>query len=473
MAGLKHTVATVMRSTATLAYQCRNLVTGTKPVHVVVCGPDDSTAKAVMEQLPGLFNPTDVAVVWGRAQWAESVRSRLIVSWDPDDASRVDEIEKALSPTRRIVYLLVVADPMELVSERSPELPHHFSQGADYRLHVDEATRSLTEPGVIPRSRDALAVRKKCGPRALVIKREDLNLNPPESLRTITDLIGQHGGPKPLTTGAPHPFAETSTPPPYSDTPDRVTRVESQRRRFPELDEVAEALGYQTPPVPLAPARVSAKGLIVAFHTPDAIYEAEAERLRKSLDGLGLDYEISVVEPESNWVRTTLLKPTWIAPARKRHRGPLLYIDVDAYVHENPWPSLDDVSADMGAVVYPSGELNSATLWINDTPEAQTLLSLWSQGSGNRRDSDNGNLRQVGDDSDQGVLRLIVEEEEERDNPRFRFARLQPNLATIFDRLDAYRYGPITIEQLQVSREITLREKRLARRRQRLAELGD
>jgi hypothetical protein len=79
----------------------------------------------------------------------------------------------------------------------------------------------------------------------------------------------------------------------------------------------------------------------------------------------------------------------------------------------------------------------------------------------------------VGDDSDQGVLRLIVEEEEERDNPRFRFARLQPNLATIFDRLDAYRYGPITIEQLQVSREITLREKRLARRRQRLAELGD
>jgi len=172
-------------------------------------------------------------------------------------------------------------------------------------------------------------------------------------------------------------------------------------------------------------------------------------------------------------VRTTLLKPTWIAPARKKHRGPLLYIDVDAYVHDNPWPCLEGLVSDMGAVVYPSGELNSATLWINDTPGAQTLLSVWAQGSGNRRELDNGTLRQVGDDSDQGVLRLIVEEEEKSDTPRFRFARLQPNLATIFDRLDAYRFGPITIEQLQVSREITRRDKRLARRRQRLAELGD
>lgn len=473
MAGLKCTARTAMSAVLTLMYQLRNLVSGKKPVHVVVCGPDDDTARVLIDQIPSLFSAKNVAVVWGQALWAERVRARVIVSWDPDDASRFDQIEKRLSPTRRIVYVLAVSHPLDLVSEPSPHLTHHFTQGADYRLHVDGRTRSFTEPGVIARSRDVLSVMNRAGSRAVVAKREDLNADTSQVLHTIADLIVQAGGPKPTTGAKKADPVSLSPASPYSDDLSRVARVDSQRRRFPELDDVTAGLGYAVPPSPSPTGKVSTKGLIVAFHTPDEIYQAEADRLRKCLDGLGLDYEISVVEPESNWVRTTLLKPTWIAPARKKHRGPLLYVDVDAYVHDNPWPSLEGLDADMGAVVYPSGELNSATLWINDTAEAQTLLSLWSQGSGSRRGSDNGTLRQVGDDSDQGVLRLIVEEEEANDSPRFRFARLQPNLATIFDRLDAYRYGPLVIEQLQVSREITLREKRLARRRQRLAELGD
>lgn len=473
MAGLKHTAQTVISAVMTLTYQLRNLVSGKKPVHVVVCGPDDEAARILMDHIPALFSAKNVAVVWGQALWAERVRSRVIVSWDPDDASRVDQIEKKLSATRRIVYVFAVANPLELVSEPSPHLAHHFTQGADYRLHVDGKTRSFTEPGVISRSQDVLTVMNRVSARAVKVKRDNLVANPSHVLHTVTDLVVGAGGPKPTIgrKAVVHDVPLSAST--YSGDPMRVARVDSQRRRFPELDDVTADLGYAVPPSPAPPGTVAGRGLIIAFHTPDEIYQAEADRLRKCLDGLGLDYDISVVEPESNWVRTTLLKPTWIAPARKKHRGPLLYVDVDAYVHDNPWPSLEGIDADMGAVVYPSGELNSATLWINDTPEAHTLLSLWSQGSGSRRESDNGTLRQVGDDSDQGVLRLIVEEEEASDHPRFRFARLHPNLATIFDRLDAYRYGPIVIEQLQVSRELTLREKRLARRRQRLAELGE
>jgi hypothetical protein len=216
---------------------------------------------------------------------------------------------------------------------------------------------------------------------------------------------------------------------------------------------------------------VTARGLIIGFHTPDEVYRTEAERLKKSLDRLGLDYQISVVEPESNWVRTTLLKPSWIYPARRAHRGPLLYVDVDAFVHEDPWPHVADLEADMAAVVYPHGELNSATLWINDTDGAVALLNTWATWSSDRRSTDSGDLRQVGDDSDQGVLRLIVEAEEAKSSPAFRFGRLTPNMATIFDRTTEYRYGPIAIEQLQVSREATRNEKRLARRRARTAEL--
>jgi hypothetical protein len=473
MAGLKHTATTVMSVLATLTYQLKNLVTGSKPVHVVVCGPDDQAAKALLELVPGLFSAKDVSVVWGQALWAESVRSRVIVSWDPDDAARWNVIEKTLSPTRHIVYLLAVADPQELVSERSPDLPHHYTQGADYRLHVDERTLSFTQPGVMPRCQDVREVMTLGASRVAVIRREDFHEHPEKNYGAILNLVGQHGGPTPRSTEKPGPLPGLAQRSPYSEDPARVARVVSQRQRFPELDEVAKDLGYELFPLPAPPATVSPRGLIVAFHTPDKVYQAEAERLRKSLDALGLDYEISEVEPESNWVRTTLLKPTWIAPARKKHRGPLLYVDVDAYVHNDPWPYVADMEADMAAVVYKNGQLNSATLWLNDTPGAKLILSQWAAGAGDRRGADQGDLEDTGDNGDQGVLKLVVEAEERKTNPEFRFGRLPPNLATIFDRTDEYRYGPVVIEQLQVSREVTKRSKRLSRRHDRLKELSN
>ena len=126
----------------------------------------------------------------------------------------------------------------------------------------------------------------------------------------------------------------------------------------------------------------------------------------------------------------------------------------------------------MGAVVYENGQLNSATLWINDTPGARTILERWAEAAHERRRHDVGDLLPTGENGDQGVLRFVVEAEEELQQPAFRFARLCPNLATIFDRTDEFRVGPIAIEQLQVSRESTQNLKRLARRRERLAQLG-
>lgn len=472
MVGLKNTAVTVMSAPSQLSYQLHNLLSGKKPVHVVVCGPDDDTAAAVMNQLPGLFSPHDVSVVWGKALWARNVRSRVIVSWDKDDAARADEIAAVLSPTRHVVFVLAVANPVTLVSERSPDSPHHFRQGADYRLHVDGKTRSMTQPGVISRTQDALGVARRYASRAIFLKREDLQDNPHDAYQKVLDAVGALGGPSAL---AHHHDAATLPEPPATsvDSGEAEGRVTSQRVRFPELDEVTAALGYPTPPAPLPGGTVSGRGLIVAFHTPDEVYQAEAERLRRSLDALGLDYEITVVEPESNWVRTTLLKPTWIAPARDRLSGPLLYVDVDAYVHTDPWPYVADMEADMAAVVYENGQLNSATLWINDTPGARLILSEWASGAGNRRGLDRGDLEHTGDNGDQGVLKLVVEAEEEKENPAFSFGRLPPNLATIFDRTHEYRFGPLVIEQLQVSREVTQRSKRLSRRHDRLRELSD
>ena len=474
MAGLKSTAASVVGSVSALSYRLRNVVTGKKPVHIVVCGPDDAAAKLLIEKLPRLFDPSDVSVVWGQALWAKHVRSRVIISWDADDASRADDIERTLSATRKIVWVLAVGDPSELVSEGSHALPHHFSQGADYRLYVDGPTRSLTQPGVISRSRDVRNIMNHHSGRTVVVKREDFRRHPDMVLSGISDAVKGLGGPSLASENAPASIVNSEFLPAAETAPDLTARIASQWAKFPELNDIAEELGYSPPPPAHTPAaEVSARGLIVAFHTPDEIYQAEADRLRRSLDALGLEYVISVMEPETNWVRTTLLKPTWMAPARKKLRGPLLYVDVDAFVHRDPWPCVADMSADMAAVIYKDGQLNSATIWINDTPEAKFLLDLWAEGSSRRREHDQGTLRHTGDDSDQGVLQMIVEAEEQEARQRFRFGRLTPNLATIFDRTDEYRYGDVVIEQLQVSREVTGRAKRLSRRQDRLKELSD
>lgn len=473
MAGLKHKVATLQSALSNLSYRLRNIVSGSKPVHVVVCGPDDRSAQAVMGRLPQLFSARDITVVWGQALWAKNIRSRVIVSWDPDDASRAEAISSELSLTRRVVFVLTVADPRELVCERSPHLPHHFHQGADYRLHVDGRTRSMTEPGALSRSRDVLGIIAQENLTSILVRREDLHTAPDRVDREVARVVRELGGPA-VTSQQSDVATETGEPPAdLHCMAAETSRLDGQRARFPDLDEVAVSLQYEPLPEVKPGALVTPRGLIIAFHTPDEVYQAEADRLRKSLDALGLDYQISVVEPESNWVRTTLLKPTWIAPARKKLRGPLLYVDVDAYVHSDPWPYVADLDADMAAVVYKDGQLNSATLWVNDTQEANSLLELWAEGSGSRRESDQGTLRQTGDDGDQGVLQMIVEAEEARAVRRFRFGRLTPNLAAIFDRTEHYRFGPLVIEQLQVSREVTRRSKRLSRRHDRLKELSD
>jgi hypothetical protein len=473
MAGLKDTAATAVATVSDLSYRLRNAIVGKKPVHLVVCGPDDALATALMQQLPRMFSPTDVSVVWGQALWARNVRSRIIISWDPDDASRASDIDELLSPTRHLVWVPAIGDPRDLITERSEVLPHLFKQGADYRLHVDGQTRSFTQPGVIPRCRDVLRVVSQYGSQAVVVKRDSFRESPKQVFADIVDAVGRHGGPATTLPSADFDGAGNTVLATVEDTPENLARVVSQRARFPELDEVATQLGFPVPEEKTPPALVSARGLIVAFHTPDEVYRAEAERLQGSLDALGLEYVISVVEPESNWVRTTLLKPTWIAPVRKKLRGPLLYVDVDAFVHSDPWPYVADMDADMAAVVYKNGQLNSATLWINDTPGAERILSEWAAGAGDRRGADRGDLEHTGDNGDQGVLKLVVQAEEQKSDPAFHFGRLPPNLATIFDRTDEYRFGPVVIEQLQVSREVTGRTKRLSRRHERLRELSD
>ncbi len=401
----------------------------------------------------------------------------LLWSWHPDDSIHHDDIINGIGRYRDIIVVAATADPRESVCTRDPRIPQQFVDASDYRIRFGPSgKRSFTGPGVLPRLDGLHSWAADSRVSVLTIAREQLHTAPGEIFRQLHDVLGKRAGSSSevLDRLAENAIAMPS-PTGWAGTTDTRHRVAQQIELAPELERHAIDMGYPAADDLLGPTHSNAptpRGTVIAFHTPDEVYRAEAARLKASLDALGLEHHFFEVQPEGNWVRTTLLKPSWIIRAREELSGPLLYIDVDAVVHADPWPYLQQYDGDMAAVVYDNGQLNSATLWINDTPGAREVLSAWKAAADARRADDHGELEATGDNGDQGVLKIAVVNEEASNQPRFYFQRLPVNLASIFDRTDAtYIVGDVFIEQLQVSRESQGHEKRLARRRQRLREL--
>jgi hypothetical protein len=248
----------------------------------------------------------------------------------------------------------------------------------------------------------------------------------------------------------------------------RLERAARQVALFPELEAKAEEWGYIAFGTMLErfgmkwPQLEWPRGTIIAFHTPDALYTAEARRFQASVDRLGLRLDLKVVPSRGEWTANCALKPSIIADARRRLRGPLLYVDVDAVIHHDPWPYLAQYDGDAACHVTRDGEFLSGTLWVNDTEGARELLRRW-------RDR----CETFPEVWDQKSLEAVVLEDERKSNSSIMFQRLPPNFSHIFDRKYGYFYGDVVIEHLQASRENRAgngTNPSIERRRQYLAE---
>ena len=438
-------------------------------IHILITGPDAAGMQAITAGIAQ--SPSSLKVYSGRAAETANCFRRVVISTSLDDLTDSAGVMASVGRFRRIVVVAATADPRDMVCAKDSRLPHQWPDGFDYRfLFGPQGTKSFTEPGVLPRYAGLDEWRAVASANIVTISREELSSDAPTALSRVAQLLpaGLAGLAKTMgSIGASLPKL-----PSWSDSSETTRHVVEQVSLAPGLETRAGELGYPAlRTITKTRAPKVERGTIVAFHTPDEVYRAEAARLKKTLDALGLDYHFFEVTPEKNWVRTTLLKPSWILKARKELKGPLLYIDVDAYVHHDPWPLLSQCEGDLAAVVYRNGQLNSATIWINDTAGARELIAEWNDRAANRRESDQGELEATGDNGDQGVLKLAVLDDEASAQPQFRFQRLPVNLAYIFDRTETYCVGPVVIEQLQVSRESAHHDKRLARRRERLKEL--
>lgn len=202
-------------------------------------------------------------------------------------------------------------------------------------------------------------------------------------------------------------------------------------------------------------------GIVVGFHTPDPVYSAEAKRLARSLELLGVPMDIATVNSAGEWVRNAGQKPQILRTMRARHRGPLLYVDVDAVFHRDPWPPLMHSHADCDLAFYrtPQGELLSGTLLIADTPAAATLLDDWAAACAADPQA-----------WDQRVLDQLLK------NRPIRTGELPAAYCWIFDMDDAMPED-VVIEHLQASREHAgkrwglITPNRLNRRRRRVQQI--
>lgn len=114
--------------------------------------------------------------------------------------------------------------------------------------------------------------------------------------------------------------------------------------------------------------------IYTAFYTRGTLYEAEAKRLAKSLDRLGLEHDIQPVDSLGDWVANTKQTAAHICRMLTKYPDrPVVQLDADAVV----WrlPSLFDELPSRGvdvAVHYRQGrELLNGTVWFNATPEAK------------------------------------------------------------------------------------------------------
>jgi len=133
---------------------------------------------------------------------------------------------------------------------------------------------------------------------------------------------------------------------------------------------------------------------VIAFYTRGTGYEQEASLLAASLDRVGMSYTITDVEDLGGWYAATRYKAFFVRDQRESLRGPLLYLDVDAFVHGNCeayFDGLAEAGYDFGAHWFrgPAKGHNrskvrdegwwmlSGTLFLGDTSACKNLLQTW------------------------------------------------------------------------------------------------
>jgi hypothetical protein len=187
---------------------------------------------------------------------------------------------------------------------------------------------------------------------------------------------------------------------------------------------------------------------VISFYTKGggSSYEREAQILIESLDRFGIPHEIEALQAWGDWYDHTAHKAEFIREKRDRLRGPLLWIDTDAVVHEDIrsyFEELGDFGVDFGAHYFrgpgkghdrtqvraEGWRLLSGTTFWGDTDKAMSLLRTWC-GLNKRLQSEG--CRQGGGQKNLWYLTTVMKKE------GLKIARLPGSYCWVFDKPWAY-----------------------------------
>lgn len=187
--------------------------------------------------------------------------------------------------------------------------------------------------------------------------------------------------------------------------------------------------------------------MIVSFHTPGYYAEVANQRLLPSLRALGIEHDVREVFLGEGWAKRTQFKAEFLQHMRAEHLDQdLLWVDVDAVVHADPFETLRDgyQYCDLAAHLLRGEELLSGTLWLPAAGmRTDELLDEW------REQCRRGGRRAW----DQRCLQAAAAELQQTGH--LALADLPPQMCYIFDTSRRLHPGiaPI-IEHFQASRKV-------------------
>ena len=159
------------------------------------------------------------------------------------------------------------------------------------------------------------------------------------------------------------------------------------------------------------------------------------------MERFNLKLDMTVVPSKDKWVHNCAMKPEILLEARKRIRGPILYLDVDAFMHQDPWGYLEQYDGDMAVYISPEGELVSATIYLADTEDCIRILEKWVS-----------DQLKSPDVWDQKILQDIMDQSDRSADSNFSIQRLPQSFCKLFNKNMPFETNIVYIEQLQASR---------------------
>lgn len=184
--------------------------------------------------------------------------------------------------------------------------------------------------------------------------------------------------------------------------------------------------------------------------------------MKASAERFGLTVHLEEIAPLS-WLQVVRSKVNFLERMREMHEGPLLYVDVDAVFHADPWPLLEMEGADVSFAWLLDNKARSGTIYLADSIGARVFLADWQC-----------RLNQAPDAWDQHPLNDIVKDSTTGAHFGYRWQNLPPGLCYIFDKAERTAGVGVTavIEHLQASREMRDPHSVLCkRRRERVREI--